>query len=84
MSHLEWPPPVTSLLVARAGALTRVRDRDSETSWGFAWGNESQLGLSFRVELPDLITSENFGLSRVGPESGWHGRCPSVYTQLSP
>ena len=24
------------------------------------------LGLSFRVELPDLVTSANFGLSRVG------------------
>ena len=25
-----------------------------------------RLGLSFRVELPDLVTSANFGLSRVG------------------
>ena len=25
------------------------------------------LGLSFRVELPDLVTSANFGSSRVGP-----------------
>ena len=24
------------------------------------------VGLSFRVELPDLVTSANFGLSRVG------------------
>ena len=26
----------------------------------------SRIGLSFRVELPDLVTSANFGLSRVG------------------
>ena len=25
------------------------------------------LGLSFRVDLPDLVTSANFGSSRVGP-----------------
>ena len=26
----------------------------------------SRLGLSFRVDLPDIVTSANFGLSRVG------------------
>ena len=30
----------------------------------------TELGLSFRVELPDLVTLANFGSSRVGP-SGW-------------
>ena len=30
------------------------------------------LGLPFRVELPDLVTSANFGSSRVGPSGPRH------------
>ena len=34
-----------------------------------------ELGLSFRVELPDLVTSANFGSSRIGPDAdGDHDR----------
>ena len=44
----------------------------SATTW-------TTLGLSFRVELPDLVTSANFGSSRVGPDADcYHDRVPGA------